>query len=132
MTERPSYPPAIDPDRVGQYDAHCFSGGGYFYDEVLEYRVWCHPERGAPDEADGSDYFHTFATYAEALAFAEHTAGAEEPLVLVRQREYINEPQPGVYQHCCGERITEWLPRLAGSKRTANSIAHFLQNQQQP
>ena len=30
---------AINPEMVGEYDAHCFSGGGYFYDQVLEYRV---------------------------------------------------------------------------------------------
>ncbi|MDO4770056.1 MAG: GCN5 family acetyltransferase [Brachymonas sp.] len=133
MSLTPAYPPAISPDQVGEYDAHCFSGGGYFYDEVLEYRVWCHPERGAPDEAEGSDYFYAFATYEEASAFYEQTMGAEEPLVLVRQHEYIDEPQPGVYQHRRSERITEWLPQwLEGSKRTANSIAHFLQTQQQP
>ena len=36
------------------------SGGGYFYDEVLEYRVWVHPERGGPDHHEGEDYFHAF------------------------------------------------------------------------
>ena len=33
--------------RVGSFPAATKSGGGYFYDEVLEYRVWLHPERGA-------------------------------------------------------------------------------------
>src|SRR5262245_43334385 len=29
----------------------------YVWDEVLEYRVWCHPERGAPVDCDGNDYY---------------------------------------------------------------------------
>jgi hypothetical protein len=37
---------AIDPNRVGTYSADTKSGGGYFYDDVLEYRVWCNPEKG--------------------------------------------------------------------------------------
>lgn len=37
------YPAAIDSALVGTYPAHTKSGGGYFYDDVLEYRVWCRP-----------------------------------------------------------------------------------------
>ncbi|MBV8575649.1 MAG: hypothetical protein JOZ58_11535 [Acetobacteraceae bacterium] len=70
------------------------AGGGYVWDAVLEYRVWCHPERGAPDENDGNDYYYAFVSYAEALAFSERTSGAEPPLALVQQLEYINEPEP--------------------------------------
>lgn len=51
---------------VRTYPASAKAGGGYVWDEVLEYRVWCHPERGAPDEADGSDYYYAFATYEDA------------------------------------------------------------------
>jgi len=58
-----SHPAVFDPDLVGTYPATAKSGGGYVWDEVLEYRVWCHPERGAPDEADGSDYYYPFASY---------------------------------------------------------------------
>lgn len=36
------------PDRVDTYPATAKAGGGYVWDEVLEYRVWCHHERGAP------------------------------------------------------------------------------------
>ncbi len=43
------YPNAKDPDLVGTYPALVKSGGGYVWDEVLEYRVWCHPEIGAVD-----------------------------------------------------------------------------------
>ena len=73
----PHHPAALDPDRVGTYPVAAKSGGGYVWDAVLEYRVWCHPERGAPDEADGGDYFYAFADYEEAAAFAAATAGAE-------------------------------------------------------
>src|SRR5215831_2202198 len=89
------YPDAVDPDLVGTYSASAHAGGGYVWDEVLEYRVWCHPERGAEDLDDGSDYYYAFGTYAEALEFSRATKGAEEPLALVLQREYIDEPSKG-------------------------------------
>ena len=66
----PSYPDAVDLEKVGSYPSVVGAGGGFVWDEVLEYRVWCHPERGAPDEEDGSDYYYVFATYAEALAYS--------------------------------------------------------------
>ena len=80
------YPTAKDPAKVGSYPARAKAGGGYVWDEVLEYRVWCHPERGAADLADGSDYFRAFATYPKALAFSRRTKGAEAPLALILQR----------------------------------------------
>lgn len=102
------YPAVLDPSKVGDYPATAMSGGGFVWDAVLEYRVWCHPERGAPDEADGSDYYYAFETYEEADAFAHANAGTEDPLALVLQREYIDESEPGQYVHVCEERITEW------------------------
>jgi len=122
-----AFPPAVDPEKVGSYPALTKSGGGYFYDEVLEYRVWCHPESGAPDEANGDDYYYAFATYEAALARAKSLPGAEEPLALVRQVEHVNEPEPGVYVHVREERITEWrVEWLLGSKRQATSIPEML------
>lgn len=41
-----TYPKAIHEDKVGTYPAAAKAGGGYVWDAVLEYRVWCHPERG--------------------------------------------------------------------------------------
>lgn len=121
------YPTAIKPEMVGEYDWFCHSGAGYFYDEVLEYRVWCHPEHGATDENDGDDYCNAFETYEEALAFSQSTKVAEKPLVLVRQIERINEPSPNVFLHFKEQRITEWqVAWLDGSKREADSIAKFL------
>ena len=67
----------MDPARVGTYPARAYAGGGFVWDEVLEYRVWCHPHHGAEDHEDGSDYYHAFATYQEALACAKKTRGAE-------------------------------------------------------
>ena len=121
------YPDAIDPDQVGEYPALVKSGAGYFYDDVLEYRVWCHPERGAPDEAEGDDYYYAFDNYEEARQFAEDTDGAEPPLVLIRQWEWINEPNPGEFVHMKGERIAEWrVEWLPDSKRQPDSIERFL------
>jgi hypothetical protein len=62
-------PDAVDPGLVGTYSIPANAGGGYVWDDVLEYRVWCHPGRGASDFKDGSDYYYAFVTYAEALAF---------------------------------------------------------------
>ena len=120
-------PDAIDPAMVGEYPALAKAGGGYVWDHVLEYRVWCQPGRGAPDEADGSDYYYAFESYADALAFSEATPGADEPLVLIRQLEYIDEPQPGVYIHMREERIAEWrVEFLDRPRRTAQTIPDFL------
>ncbi len=122
------YPKAKAPEMVGEYDAIAHSGGGYFYDEVLEYRVWCHPEDGAPDEVDGEDYFYTFETFEEALEVSESIEGAEDPLVLVRQLEWVNEPEEGEYLHEKGERLTEWLPEwLLDGPRKPGDIEKFLE-----
>ena len=116
------YPLPVDPSRVGDYPASTKSGSGYFYDDVLEYRVWI-------QNPDGDDYFYPFTTFEEARDFSEGTPRAEQPLVLIRQREWINEPEPGKYIHERGERITEWrVEWLAGSKRDDDSIRHFLEH----
>ena len=121
------YPAVLNPAEVGNYPASCFSGGGFVWDAVLEYRVWCHPERGAPDEADGNDYFYAFETFEEADAFARATPGAEEPLALVLQREYLDESEPGCYVHVREPRITEWpVEFLSRPQRDDFTIPDFL------
>ncbi len=102
------YPPVLDESLVGSYPARAGAGGGYVWDAVLEYRVWCHPERGAPDLAEGSDYYYAFASYAEARDFSEASEGAEEPLALIVQEEHINEPEPGTFVHVRERRVAEW------------------------
>jgi hypothetical protein len=121
------YPDVLDPSLVGTYDVTAKAGGGYVWDEVLEYRVWCHPERGAEDLDDGNDYYYPFATCKEALEFSQTTAGAEEPLALILQREYISEPEPGLYVHVRETRIAEWpVEFLRRPRRTASTIPNFL------
>ena len=122
MAATPSQlPPVFDPSRVGTYPALTNSGGGFVWDAVLEYRVWCHD----PDGAD--DYFEAFPSYDAALAFAEETSGAEDPLALVLQREYIEEPEPGEYIHRRKERITEWpVTFLTRPVRGPETIPAFL------
>src|SRR5262249_31149043 len=94
---------------------------------VLEYRVWCHPELGAPDLSEGSDYYYPFATYQEALEFSQSHAGAEEPLALILQEEFIAEPEDGRYVHVKERRVTEWpVDFLFRPRRTANTIPDFL------
>lgn len=113
MRSRARYPRAVNPNRD--------SGGGYVWDEVLEYRVWCHPASGE------SDYYYAFATYPKALAFSQETPGAEEPLVLIRQRQHINEPEPGRYIHVKKPRLTEWpVEFLSRPRRDRYTIPNFL------
>lgn len=122
-----SYPPVSDPNLVGTYPATAKAGGGFVWDEVLEYRVWCHPERGAPDEAEGSDYYYVFDTYEEALECSQQVTGAEEPLALILQEEYIDEPEPGRYVHVKEKRIAEWpVIFLNRPRRNAWTIPNFL------
>src|SRR4051812_38959163 len=102
------YPPVADPILVGTYPAVVKAGGGYVWDAVLEYRVWLHPPLGAPDVDDGNDYYHVFASYEEAAEFAAGATGADEPLALVLQEEYIDEPERGRYVHVKERRLTEW------------------------
>jgi hypothetical protein len=123
-----SYPAVKDPHLVGTYPALAKAGGGYVWDAVLEYRVWCHPERGAPtDEDDGGDYYYAFATYEEALEFSKSMTGTEEPLALILQEEYIEESEPGQYVHRKEQRVTEWpVEFLRRPRRSAGTIPNFL------
>jgi hypothetical protein len=121
------YPTVLDPQLVGTYSPVAKAGGGYVWDEVLEYRVWCHPKHGASDEADGSDYYYAFASYAEAEEFAQSNPGTEEPLALVLQREYIDEPEDGQYVHVREERVAEWpVDFLSRPRRTEQTIPAFM------
>ena len=120
-------PDVLDADAVGTYPALAKAGGGYVWDAVLEYRVWCCPARGAEDKHDGDDYFFAFANYEEALKLANETAGAKPPLALVLQCEYIDEPESGQFIHVKDERITEWpVEFLSRPQRTENTIRDFL------
>jgi putative acetyltransferase len=119
-----AYPVAIDINKVGTYPSFTKSGAGYFYDEVLEYRVWMNPPEG------GDDYYKAFATY-EALAYSKKSLGAEEPLVLTLQREWVDEPQPGNFVRKNEARLTEWkVEWLAGSKRSPEAVDRFLAEHQ--
>lgn len=122
-----AHPTAVDLDKVGRYPGRAKSGAGYFYDDVLEYRVWMNPRDGAAKRNGNSAYFAAFAQYEKALAYSERTEGAEEPLVLIRQLKHINEPTPGVFEVVEGERIAEWqVEWLAKSKRVPGAIEKFL------
>lgn len=121
MTGAPDPPDALDPHRVGTYPARAAAGGGYVWDDVLEYRVWS-------TGADGQDGFTAFATYGDAIAASRATPGAEEPLALVLQREFIDEPDPGRYRHVREERVTEWpVALLSRPRRDDRTIPDFLE-----
>jgi hypothetical protein len=129
VTGQSAYPLAIDVSQVGTYPPDTKSGAGYFYDDVLEYRVWLHPENGAAALNGTHDYFFAFAQYETADAFSKSTPGSEEVIVLVRQREWINEPEHGHFVPEKSERITEWQVKwLKGSKRTDESIREFMKS----
>ncbi|TXB61413.1 GCN5 family acetyltransferase [Phaeodactylibacter luteus] len=121
------YPEVLDKNMVGKYSALAKAGGGYVWDEVLEYRVWCHPENGAEDLEKGNDYYYAFAEYRDAKEFADNHEGTEELLALILQKEYIDEPERGKYIHKKEERITEWrVDFLSRPRRTENTIPDFL------
>ena len=121
------YPAVKDPELVGSYPAVAKAGGGYVWDAVLEYRVWCHPQPGTPEYDEGSDYYYVFEHYEDALDCSEATPGAEDPLALILQGEYIDEPETGVYIHMKEQRITEWpVVFLTRPQRTQNTIPDFL------
>jgi hypothetical protein len=122
-----AYPVAVDPSHVGNYSPNAKSGGGYFYDDLLEYRVWI--ETGATQINNGNDYFVAFAQYENADRFSKSTPNAEPPLALVRQLEWIDEPQRGHFIPKKEERIAEWqVGWLQGHKRTPNSIEEFMKH----
>ena len=121
------YPKVKDIKEIGNYPALVKAGGGYVWDEVLEYRVWCHPENGAEDIENGDDYFYVFGEYTEALEFSKETNGAEEPIALIIQNEYIDESELGKYTHVKEKRLTEWpIEFLTRPKRNGNTIPDFL------
>jgi hypothetical protein len=121
-----TFPNVLNPALVGTYPALVHTGGGYVWDAVLEYRVWCHPECGAQDLADGDDYYHPFATYQEAADFAATNPGSEEPLALVLQEEHIDEPEPGRFTHVRERRVAEWpVAFLTRPRRTPRTIPDF-------
>lgn len=122
-----AYPKVKSTEKVGTYPALVKSGGGYVWDDVLEYRVWCHPDAGAPDIEDGDDYYYAFDSYEDALEFSKENQGCEDPLALILQKEYIAEPQPGKYMHIKEQRIAEWpIEFLSRPKRNDNTIPDFL------
>jgi len=95
-------PKVVDPARVGTYSPLARAGGGFVFDEVLEYRVWF-------KEKDGNSTFRAFATFQEAQAFSTlDLPRIEPPLALVLQREYVDEPEPGRRFLVREPRITEW------------------------
>ncbi|MGN6438007.1 MAG: hypothetical protein ACTHMM_15815, partial [Agriterribacter sp.] len=50
-----------------------------------------------------------------------------EPLALILQEEYIDEPEPGNYIHIKKQRLVEWpVEFLKRARRTANTIPDFL------
>jgi hypothetical protein len=122
-----AYPKVKDVSLIGEYPALVKSGGGYVWDEVLEYRVWCHPQDGALDKnGNGEDYYFVFGTYEEALEFSQTNLGSKEPLALILQEEFIDEPEPGDYRHLKQQRLTEWpVEFLTRPRRTARTIPDF-------
>src|SRR6478736_6262020 len=108
QSESSKYPTAIEPGKVGSHPALAKIGAGYFYDDVLEYRVWVLSGGGAEQGKSGHLSYTTFAQYEPALKFSKETIGAKEPLALIRQMKWINEPSPGVFEIVEEERIAEW------------------------
>ena len=120
------YPKVLDEAAVGGYPAAAKAGGGFVWDEVLEYRVWCHPEKGADDVHNGNDYYKAFPSYKQAEEFSTTHQGTERPIALILQREYIDESEEGEYLHQKEERTTEWpVEFLSRPRRDELTISNF-------
>ena len=93
-------PKVADESKVGEYDTLCFSGAGFIWDEVLEYRVW----------SSGPTECHTFASYDEAERFSEATATRSIVLALVKQVEYFegNAKECAILVQPKRPRVCEW------------------------
>lgn len=121
-----NYPDAKDKSKVGSHSALVFSGGGYFYDEVLEYRVWVRPPSG--EEV----HFYSYADYKTALDYSKETEGAEEPLVLVLQKAYIDGPTKDDLVIIKKDRIAEWrVEWLLKGKGGSGVLEAFIEEQKQ-
>lgn len=119
------YPKAINKEKVGTYSALAFSGGGYFYDEVLEYRVWVRPPNG--DEV----HYYYFENFEEALEYSKNTEGAKYPLALVLQNAYIESLEEGIFSIVNKERIAEWrVEWLLDGKREEGTLEKFIEEHQ--
>ena len=116
----PYAPDVADPTNVGTYCGEAFSGGGMFWDDVLEYRVWRKPI--------GEDAgYSAFATYAEALAHSMETERAEMPLALVYQERHVDEPEPGRFELVTEPRIAEWrIEWLEGNRGSVERSTKFM------
>lgn len=118
MFKRVDYPDAFDLSKVGKYPLEVFSGGGYFYDDLLEYRVW---KKEAKDIV-----CYSFGNYKDALRFSKDNK-AEKPIALVGQNEYIDEQDDGVLVHIKRVRLAEWqVGWLKDSKGTSEKIPIFI------
>lgn len=70
---------------------------------------------------------HVFGTYEDALKFSIETTGAEAPLALILQEEYIDEPEPGKCIQVKELRLAEWpVEFLSRPRRNADTIPNFL------
>lgn len=82
---------------VGNYPVLAKSGGGYVWDDVLEYGYCAPLMMELPIFTMDNDYFFSFESYEDALYFSQHNSGTENPLALILQEEYIDNPDVG---HC--------------------------------
>lgn len=116
-----TYPSAVDPARVGTYSPLAGAGGGFVFDEVLEYRVWF--------KRNGESVYRAFATFEEAEAFSKRDLPRiEPPLALVLQREYVEEPSPGQRFLVRQRRVAEWQVTWLGdeNRRTRENVRRIL------
>lgn len=91
MFNNNDFPPAYKPKMVGKYALDTFSGGGYVYDRVLEYRVWY--------KENDNLYCFSCPALAEARKFLKHN--------LVEQDEYIKDENNGSLRLVHKKRVTE-------------------------
>lgn len=116
-------PDAIDSQKVGYYGHADSYNDGYFWDELLEYRVRC---RALPTDEE-EELLYCFRDYPSAFEFYKKTPTAQELNALVLQKESITRLNRNEFKHITTPRTAEWpahfLMRPQGS---ASFIAKFL------
>ena len=111
MAER-RYPAGVlDKSKVGTYGALQKSGGGYLYDEVLEYRVWDRNE------------FDFFDNINEATIHAKKIGAEVTPLVLQKAGHWVSWDKDDKISIGDEDRIAEWrLDWLLTSKYSPEKL----------
>ncbi len=97
-------PSAVDHQKVGYYGNAESYNDGYFWDELLEYRVRC---RALPNDEE-EELLYCFKDYQSAFTFYKKTPTTQELNALILQKEHITRLNRNAFKHIDTPRMVEW------------------------